>query len=414
VSALLSIHHLGKAYKRYAHRRDRVLEKLLPWGGPRHAKVWVLREVDLDVAAGECVGIIGQNGAGKSTLLKLVTGTTKPTEGGVRLSGRVAAILELGMGFHPEFTGRQNVLIAGQLLGLRTDEIAAAMPDIEAFAEIGDYFDQPTRVYSSGMLVRLAFSIATAVRPDVLIVDEALSVGDAYFQHKSFARIKAFRDEGTTLLFVSHDPGAVKTLCDRAVLLDRGRVVRDGAPDQVLDYYNAIIAKREVDYQIREVERTTGHARQMRSGDHAATIDEVELLDPEGNPVRAVLSNSRATLRVRFSVHATMKAMTVGFLFRDRLGNDVFGTNTHYLEAAQPVFAPGARYECRFELDRLSLGAGHYSATIALHEGASHLAGNHDWWDQALVFQVLSASEPFRIGVCNLPVSRATFALASG
>ncbi len=410
MSALLSIHHLGKAYKRYAHRRDRVLEKLLPWGGPRHEQVWVLREVDLDVAAGECVGIIGQNGAGKSTLLKLVTGTTKPTEGGVRLSGRIAAILELGMGFHPEFTGRQNVLIAGQLLGLRTDEIAAAMPDIEAFAEIGDYFDQPTRVYSSGMLVRLAFSIATAVRPDVLIVDEALSVGDAYFQHKSFARIKAFRDEGTTLLFVSHDPGAVKTLCDRAVLLDRGRVVRDGSPDQVLDYYNAIIAKREVDYQIREVERTSGRPRQMRSGDHAATIEDVELLDAGGSTARAVLSNAKVTLRVRFIVHVSMKTLTVGFLIRDRLGNDVFGTNTHYLETPGPSFEQGERYECRFELDRLALGAGHYSVTVALHEGSSHLAGNHDWWDQALVFQVLSANEPLRIGVCNLPIAGSTFA----
>jgi lipopolysaccharide transport system ATP-binding protein len=405
VNAVLSIRRLGKAYRRYPHRRDRVLEKLLPWSGLRHEQIWVLRDVDLEIAAGECVGIIGQNGAGKSTLLKLVTGTTKPTEGGVALGGRVAAILELGMGFHAEFTGRQNVLIAGQLLGLQTHEVASAMAEIERFAEIGDYFDQPVRVYSTGMLVRLAFSIATAVRPDVLIVDEALSVGDAYFQHRSFSRIKAFRDEGTTLLFVSHDPGAVKTLCDRAILLDRGRVARDGSPDQVLDYYNAIIAKREVDYQIREVERTSGRMRETRSGDRTATIEGVDLLDAGGKSVRAVLSNSMVVLRVRFAVRMPLRGVTVGFLIRDRLGNDVFGTNTHYLETLLPPLAVGEHFECRFEVERLALGSGHYSVTIALHEGSSHLAGNYDWWDQALVFQVLPANEPLRIGICNLPIA---------
>src|SRR5436190_20641545 len=244
---MLTISNLGKAYRRYRHKRDRLVEMVVPRGRPRHELVWVLRNVHFEVGPGECVGIVGQNGAGKSTLLKLVTGTTRPTEGSIVARGRIAAILELGMGFHPEFTGRQNVFIAGQLLGLETAEIAAAMPDIERFAEIGSYFDQPVRVYSSDMQVRLAFSVATAVRPDLLIVDEALSVGDAYFQHKSMARIKAFREQGTTLLFVSHDPGAVKTLCDRAILLDRGVVVRDGRPDDILDYYNAIIAKREAD-----------------------------------------------------------------------------------------------------------------------------------------------------------------------
>lgn len=401
---MVTIRGLGKAYKRYAHRRERVLEKLLPWGGLRHEQVWVLRGIDLEVERGECVGIIGQNGAGKSTLLKIVTGTTAPTEGSIDIGGRVAAILELGMGFHPEFTGRQNVMVVAQLLGLQTPEIASVMPGIEAFAEIGRYFDEPVRVYSSGMQVRLAFSVATAIRPDVLIVDEALSVGDAYFQHKSFARIKEFKEQGTTLLFVSHDPGAVKTLCDRAVLLDRGAAIREGHPDEVLDYYNAIIAKREADYQIREVERTTDRVREMRSGDRRATIDAVELLDDSGHPARAFLSNARARLRVCFTVSASMPRLTVGFLIRDRLGNDVFGTNTHYLETPAPAFSAGCRYECAFDLHRLALGAGHYSITVALHDAASHLVRNYDWWDQALVFQVIPANEPLRIGVANLPV----------
>src|SRR6266550_1435559 len=244
----LALRNVGKSYRRYARPRDRVVEKLMPWAGRRHENIWVLRNIDVSVQSGESIAIIGPNGAGKSTLLKLVTGTTQPTEGSVETRGRIAAILELGIGFHPEFTGRQNVLIAGQLMGFSPEEVTGAIPDMEAFAEIGAYFDQPMRVYSSGMQVRLAFSVATAIRPDVLIVDEALSVGDAYFQHKCAARIRTFKQQGTTLLFVSHDPTAVKSLCDRALLLDRGVLAKDGAPDQVLDYYNAIIAKREADY----------------------------------------------------------------------------------------------------------------------------------------------------------------------
>jgi lipopolysaccharide transport system ATP-binding protein len=402
---MLTINNLGKAYRRYRHKRDRLVEIIVPRARSRHELVWVLRNVQFEVGAGECVGIIGQNGAGKSTLLKLVTGTTRPTEGSIVARGRIAAILELGMGFHPEFTGRQNVFIAGQLLGLDTAEIAGAMPEIERFAEIGSYFDQPVRVYSSGMQVRLAFSVATAVRPDLLIVDEALSVGDAYFQHKSMARIKAFREQGTTLLFVSHDPGAVKTLCDRAILLDRGVVVRDGRPDDVLDYYNAIIAKREADYQIREVERTVDGTREMRSGNRSATIDSVEVLDSAGRSARAFLSNAPVQVVVEFTVQAPLPHITVGFLIRDRLGNDVFGTNTHYLESRTPALAPGGKYRCAFAIERLALGIGHYSVTVALHAQDSHLVANYDWWDQAVVFQVLRASEPMRIGVANLSVA---------
>src|SRR5205085_1659835 len=210
-------------------RWSRLAEWMIP-GRPRHKLKWVLRDVSFSVKPGEAVGLIGINGAGKSTLLKLITGTTQPTTGGVHMEGRVAALLELGMGFHPDFTGRQNVFMAGQLLGMTVDEIARLMPEIEAFAEIGDYMDQPVRVYSSGMQMRVAFSVATARRPDILIVDEALSVGDAYFQHKSFARIRSFREMGTTLLFVSHDKSAIQALCDEAILLHGGRIAIQGDP----------------------------------------------------------------------------------------------------------------------------------------------------------------------------------------
>ena len=216
------LHDLGKSYRHYHAPSQRLIEWVTLGAAIRHEERWALRGVTLEIAGGEAVGIIGANGAGKSTLLKLITGTTHPTTGHAVVDGRVAALLELGIGFHPDATGRDNVLMAGQLLGYQSSEIAARMSDIERFAEIGSYLDSPVRTYSSGMHVRLAFSVATAIRPDILIVDEALAVGDAYFQHKSFARIREFKAAGTTLLFVSHSAPVVKSICDRAVLLEGG------------------------------------------------------------------------------------------------------------------------------------------------------------------------------------------------
>ena len=201
---------------------------------------------------GESVGIVGLNGAGKSTLLKLIAGVTQPTEGSVKVSGKLSALLELGMGFHPDFTGRQNLLTAGQLMGIPLRRLEVLMPEIEGFAEIGEYIDRPVRVYSSGMQMRLAFSLATAEQPDVLIVDEALSVGDAYFQQKSFDRIRQFKASGTTLILVSHDHFAIQSICDRAILLQEGSVTLDADPESVLDYYNARLSATSKHYPARK------------------------------------------------------------------------------------------------------------------------------------------------------------------
>lgn len=399
----LCLSNVGKAYRRYAHPRDRLAEWLLP-GANRHQEIWVLRNVDVQIDRGESVAIVGQNGAGKSTLLKLITGVAKPTEGAIARDGRISAILELGIGFHPEFTGRQNILIAGQLLGIGMEEMSEAVPSIAEFAEIGDYFDQPLRTYSSGMHVRLAFAVATAIRPDILVLDEALAVGDAYFQHKCAGRIRAFRERGTTLLFVSHDPVAIRTLCDRALLFDRGVLAKDGAPDQVLEYYNATIARREADYQIRVVEAASAGRPRTRSGDRKATIEAVDFVDGSSASVRALQSRASARIRVTFAVNAPIESLTVGFLIRDRVGNDVFGTNTHHLDRPTGSLIPGKRYRCEFDIAAVALGQGHYSIAVALHESDSHLVRNHDWWDQALVFQVLRADEPYRIGIANLPI----------
>lgn len=268
----ITVSNLGKAYKTYPTRLSRLAEWILPFRGPRHSLKWVLRDVSFQVSPGEAVGLIGINGAGKSTLLKLITGTTQPSTGHVAMEGSVAALLELGMGFHPDFTGRQNAYMAGQLLGMSVEQIRELMPQIEAFADIGDYMDQPVRVYSSGMQMRVAFSVATARRPDILIVDEALSVGDAYFQHKSFDRIRQFRKEGTTLLLVSHDKQAIQSVCDRAILLDGGRLAREGRPEEIMDYYNAMIAEREND-TVRLKEIADGKVQTV-SGTGEATVAE--------------------------------------------------------------------------------------------------------------------------------------------
>ncbi len=394
----LIVSNVSKAYKRYPGKWARVREWLT--GKPTHERTWVLRNINFSVQPGEAVGIIGINGAGKSTLLKIITGTTQPTEGSVHIRGRVAALLELGMGFHPDFTGRQNVFMAGQLLGLHVDEIAARMPDIEAFAEIGDYIDRPVRVYSSGMQMRLAFSVATAVRPDVLIVDEALSVGDAYFQHKSFDKIRAFREQGTTLLIVSHDRSAIQSLCDRAILLERGVIAKDGNPEEVMDFYNALIAERE--NATVEVKRLPDGRAQTSSGTGEARVESIELLNASGEPVDHVNVGQPVRLKVRIGLHADLPELVLGYMIKDRLGQPVFGTNTHHLGARLGPLANGETLVLAFDFPA-NIGVGSYSVSTALHVGDSHLAANYEWRDLALMFNVINIDRDAFVGVNWIP-----------
>lgn len=393
---------LGKAYRQYPTRWSRLAEWLLPWQPPRHTAHWVLRDVSFRIDTGEAVGIIGVNGAGKSTLLKLVTGTTLPTTGSVNVTGRLAAMLELGMGFHPDFTGRQNVLMAGQVLGLQEAEVRALMPEIEAFAEIGDYIDEPSRVYSSGMQMRLAFSVATAVRPDILIVDEALSVGDAYFQHKSFDRIRRFKRDGTALLFVSHSMQDVRVLCDRVVLLDQGRVLKDGLPDEVVDYYNAMIAAREDAAASVDQKRDDAGWLVTRSGTGEAVVSGFSLLDAETRAeVKVARVGQRLLLATEVKVIRTVPGLVLGCMIRDRTGHTVWGTNSWHtgqqmkeLEAGEVV-----RFEVTFPCD---LGPGSYAVTYALTFDHSHVASTYEWVDNALVFEVVNVDKPLFVGTTFL------------
>lgn len=396
----IQVTNLGKAYKYYDSRWARLAEWLLPFVGVSHSAKWILQDINFTVQPGEAVGIVGINGAGKSTLLKLITGTTMATAGRVDIVGRVAALLELGMGFHADFTGRQNVFMTGQLLGMSFEEIAELMPKIEAFAEIGDYIDQPLRVYSSGMQVRLAFSVATARRPDILIVDEALSVGDAYFQHKSFGRIREFRNAGTTLLIVSHDRQAIQSLCSRVILLDGGRVRQEGEPEAVLDYYNALLAARQ-NQAIQQYPQEDGRMQTI-SGTAEAQIRKIGLYNAQGEQVKSVHVGEQIELKVEVEVNTDLPELVFGYQIRDRLGHVVYGTNTYYLNSRLTELRGGERISYSF-LFSANLGPESYSISAALHASNSHVIANYEWRDLSVVFNVVNTDCPAFVGTAWLP-----------
>ena len=394
------VDQVGKAYKQYTSRWGRLVEWISPFNQSNHHLHWVLKDISFKISPGEAVGIIGINGAGKSTLLKMITGTTVPTTGAIHTSGRVAAMLELGMGFHADFTGRQNAYMSGQLLGYSVDEISNLIPEIEAFAEIGSYMDQQVRVYSSGMQMRLAFSVATAYRPDILIVDEALSVGDAYFQHKSFERIREFRRAGTTLLIVSHDRGAIQGICDRAILLDAGRLAMEGDPESVMDYYNALQAKRE-NKTVRQVVNAQGKI-QTTSGSGEATIEKIVLLNESDEPIEVVAVGQQVKLQVAIRAESDLPELVLGYLIKDRLGQSIFGTNTYFLQQPLKDIKSGHKFVYTFSFPMM-LGEGTYSIAIALHATETHISQNYEWRDLALIFNVVNIDQSRFVGVTWLP-----------
>jgi lipopolysaccharide transport system ATP-binding protein len=391
---------LGKAYKQYPNRWSRLREWITPGHAKRHQLKWVLQDINFTVNPGEAVGIIGINGAGKSTLLKLITGTTQATTGQVHMTGRVAAMLELGMGFHPDFTGRQNAFMAGQLLGISSADIARLMPQIEDFAEIGDYIDQPVRVYSSGMQMRLAFSVATAIRPDILIVDEALSVGDAYFQHKSFDRIREFRKHGTTLLIVSHDKGAIQSICDRAILLNAGQLAMQGKPEAVMDYYNAMLADHQ--NQTVKQEATTDGKVQTVSGTGEVSMVAVQLVNDQDQAIEMVAVGQSVSLRISLKCNQAIPELVVGYMIKDRLGQAVFGTNTHHLKRQLTHLKQQDQIQFNFDF-AANLGPGTYSIAVAAHTADTHIGQNYEWRDQAIIFNVVNTQHAEFVGVAWIP-----------
>lgn len=391
MSHVLAVHGVGKAYRSY--RRE--LHRVLSWFGlpfKAQAEHWVLRDINFTVDPGEAIGIIGQNGAGKSTLLKIITGTLKPTAGEVEVSGKIAAILELGMGFHPDLSGRQNAYHAASLLGYTRAQIDAVIASIAEFAEIGDYFDQPVRTYSSGMQMRVAFAVATAYRPEILIVDEALSVGDAYFQHKCFSRIRDFQAQGTSLLFVSHDSASIQSLCSRAIFLHKGALLKIGSPQQIIDLYNASLADPEL-VTLRQDQGQDGAAIGTRSGTGEALVTRVCLLGEHDNRLDTCSTGQPVRLVVEIETHAYIDDLVCGFVIRDRAGNWIYGINSK--DHGQPLenLQQGRHFSLSYGFD-LNLGEGTYSISVALtRSNRSHVEKNYDWLDLALVFKVVNLSK---------------------
>ena len=407
---LISIQNITKKYHTFNSDWDRFLEAITNGRIKRRHEHWILKGISLEAEPGESIGIIGYNGAGKSTLLKIVLGVSTPDTGTVSINGRVAGLLELGIGFHPEFTGRENAVISCQLLGLAPEEIPPLVEEIKEFSELKEYFDEPMRTYSTGMAMRLAFSASTVVRPEILVVDEALSVGDAYFQHKSMARIRRFREAGTTLFLVSHDPTAIKSLCDRAVILEDGVMIRDGRPDEVLDYYQAMVNRRKKDEEIRQFQGDG--VLVTRSGDARMQISAIQVLDMDGQPGRVFKTGETARIRQTITCNDPTVRPNVGILIRDRLGNHVYGTNTHLKKVAiDDQFEAGSQFHVDFDV-QLLLGGGTYNVTVAVVDDAMH-SSHLDWIDQAIVFQVMPEGVPDFAGLTPLP-TRVSYAPGAG
>jgi lipopolysaccharide transport system ATP-binding protein len=386
--------NLGKCYHLYNHPSDRLKQALLLHRRQYFREFWALQGASFHLARGEAVGIIGRNGAGKSTLLQLVAGTLTPTQGSVRVSGRVAALLELGSGFNPDFTGRENVNLNGSILGLSQDEIAARFDEIARFADIGDFVDQPVKTYSSGMTVRLAFAVQVLLKPDVLIVDEALAVGDAEFQRRCYRRLEQLREQGLSLLFVSHANATVRQLCSRAIYLERGRVKAIGPSADVCDQYEEDLldergrpGKPKVSLAVdptaaQSAAQTTSPAdadsaervlatfvpdpsRHEIAGDRRIQIlhAEARLVD---NPRGHLVEGDRVAIVVKVRVQEEMETFLFGFLFRTLLGTAVFGTSRLSTELGLPSpLKPGDEYTVRVEV-QMQVEPGDYFVSFGM------------------------------------------------
>ena len=444
---------LSKAYLIYSQPTDRLLQSVVPRlqraAGPiarsfgiqiaektYFSRHWALQALDFSVARGETLGVIGRNGSGKSTLLQLVCGTLTPTSGEVTVRGRVAALLELGSGFNPEYTGRENVFLNASVLGLTQEEILARIGDILAFADIGDYVDQPVKTYSSGMAMRLAFAVIAHVDADILIIDEALAVGDAYFQQKCLRWLRQFRETGT-VLFCGHDTGAILGLCQRALWLDKGQLKMEGLAKDVCEAYAAAIQAQAMGLPERVVRiaqsrpslvvadnsespatRTEPAAPPKRAlppspqsepaifdfieesssfGSGLAEIIEATMTATDGTSLTWIEGGERVAITVRILIKADMESPIVGFHVKDRLGQALFGDNTFLTYADQGLaFKEGQEVVARFVFDLPFVASGRYSLTAAIASGTLDTHVQHHWLHDALIFDVHS---PYRNGV---------------
>ncbi len=381
---MLAIQGVSKVYRLFDKPSDR-LKQLAPFFATPPKEFWALRDITFEVGRGEIVSLIGPNGCGKSTLLQIVSGILQPTTGRIVTRGRLAALLELGAGFNPEFTGRENVFLNGEILGFSPAEIARMLPGIEEFAGIGPFIDRPVKEYSSGMYVRLAFATAIHVDPEILIVDEALAVGDAIFANRCIRKFEELKDKGVTILFVSHDLGLVKQLSHRAVFLLNGEIQAIGSPKDVIDRYIGMVLERQKSDREKS-ERASRLRSSFRHGDGSSEVLDVQLLDDEGRSSLVFLSGREMSIRVRTRYHLRTVEPMVGVLIRTRIGIDVYGTNTRVEKFDTGIVEPGEEVEVTFRFT-CNLTPQQYTLTVATQNSDG---SSHDWLDDVLSFDVVS------------------------
>ncbi|MBN1476400.1 ABC transporter ATP-binding protein [Candidatus Sumerlaeota bacterium] len=365
-----------------------------------------LDHVSFTLMGGQSLGIVGPNGSGKSTLLKLLARILVPTDGVLRVHGKVASIIELGGGFHPEFTGRQNFFMNGSIVGFTRHELDGMFDRVVAFSGLGDFMELPIKTYSSGMLARLAFSIAIHMEPDILLVDEALAVGDAVFSHRCLARIHAMRERGVSLVLVTHDVNAIKQMCDEAMLLDQGMTIAHGTPDDVLLRYQTMVAERLTEIgldgqtEFRKIGAVEiGHRRQsVRYGTFEAVIEGHTVAGEDGEPRLKFRSGERVSIEMLVVFHTDVENAVFGIMLRNRFGIEVFGTNTHLMRRREGPFRAGDRATVRFDLD-LMLHDGTYAVSLAVHTVDGHF---FDYQVEATHIEVMGPMDT--IGVANLPM----------
>lgn len=426
----ISVSRVSKCYSVYAHPRDRLLQ-MLSMGSKQYSKeYWALQELSFEVKKGDAFGIIGRNGSGKSTLLQIITGTLSPTTGEVQTRGQVAALLELGSGFNPDFTGRENIYLNGALLGIDRSKIDNLYDEIAAFADIGDYLEQPVKTYSSGMLLRVAFAVQVQIKPDILIIDEALAVGDALFQKRCFQKMEQLRNDGVTLLFVSHDQESVRTLTNHALLLSSGRVVAQGTSSEVLLEYRRQLHNAESDYfskiaesiEEKTVENesdqkpvrdlSTSKDDRLSFGDGGAKIINVTTLDGNGNYAKVFYPNDFLTIRIKVQARTKLEKINVGVRIRNKEGIKIYSWGT--LNQDMSTMHQGNRksifWNKKFQEDdtievdfkfKCSLGVNLYEiqASVTREDTPDYMAQRSlHWVDEAAFFQVLMKRDEYFFG----------------
>jgi lipopolysaccharide transport system ATP-binding protein len=423
----IKLQSVSKCYRLFQNPRDRLKQAVIDaifrifritLNFKYYREHWALRDISFELKPGEAVGILGRNGAGKSTLLQIIAGTLLPTSGTIEAAGRITALLELGSGFNPEFTGRENVYLNAQILGMSKEDASSRFEEIAKFADIADFIDQPVKLYSSGMVMRLAFAVQTALDPDILIVDEALSVGDARFQEKCYRKIRSLREKGTTILFVSHDLNSVTSFCDRALIIDQGRLICSGHPRDVSKVYLAhLYSERSVtapDFSdtgnmhspvfaniyspeaSKSIPGSSGSVFQF--GDKKVSILSVRIQDDSGRESTTLVSGKRCKITQRVIANFAVTEMSSGFVIRDKRGVDIFGCTNKTLGVTIPDLMPGDVLELSVELD-VWLAAGDY---FLLAANASANGVQHDCHIDALHFTVLGTPFLFTTSLVNL------------